>query len=204
LQIAQQQMQRWDAEIAGLSPERRAVAERHLDWDEEYFAAAPYWGGRAHNVGERPSTDKNVHWCAAFVNYCLHRAGYSHTGSAGAGSFIVRGRWRFRALTSPRQGCVAVVGRNAPAHVAFLWEFRGLPDNPGGDVENDGNVVIKLLGGNQSNRVRISNDARNLLAVKDSHGARSPYLWPEVGEGTCNVDVPTARSHFCYHAHPSV
>jgi uncharacterized protein (TIGR02594 family) len=203
MQIAEAQMQRWDAEIAGLPPERRAVAERHLDWDEEYFAAAPYWGGRVHNVGDRPSTDRSPHWCAAFVNYCLHRTGYSHTGSAGAGSFVARGRWRFQALTSPRRGCIAVVGGGSPAHVAFLWEFRGLPDDPRGDVENDRSVVVKLLGGNQSQRVKISNEGRNLLAATDSRGVRSPYLWPEIGEATCNVDVPTARPHFCYHVHAS-
>jgi uncharacterized protein (TIGR02594 family) len=157
-----------------------------------------------HNVGERPSTDKSPHWCAAFVNYCLHRAGYSHTGSAGAGSYKVPGRWRFRALSSPRRGCVAVVGGASPAHVAFLWDWSGLRDNPRGDVENGTNVTITLFGGNQSQRITIGDDPRNLLAATDSHGNRSPYLWPEIGEATCNIDVPTVRPHFCYHTHPSV
>lgn len=201
LQVAEQQKDRWDDATTGWTAAKRNRAEQHFDWDEEYFAAAPYWGGRVHPVGERPSTNRNPHWCAAFVNYCLHRAGYSHTGSAGAASFVGRGRWRFRALTSPRKGCVAVMGGTTGQHVAFLWNFSGLPDNPGGNVANGPGVTIQLLGGNQSNRVKISTDGRNMIAATDSRGVRSPYLWPEIGEATCNHDVPTARPHHCGHRH---
>lgn len=201
MQVAEAQRQRWNNEIGEwVDQTRRSRAERFLDWDEQYFAASPMWGGVVHSVGERPSTERNLHWCAAFVNYCLHRAGYSHTGSAGAGSFI-RPWWRFEALEEPRAGCVIVVGGTSPAHVAFLHSFSGLPSNPGGDVRNTRDVTIRLLGGNQSNRITISSDGRNLLAARGQNGVTSPYLWPHIGSPNCNVDVPTERPHYCRFIH---
>lgn len=202
LQVAENQRQRWNTEIASWGEGRRASdAEEYLDWDEAYFAAAPMWGGVTHAAGETPAAGRNMHWCAAFVNYCLHRAGYSHTGSAGAGSFIHANMWRFRALEEPRQGCVIVVGNTSPAHVAFLYDFRGLPSSPGGNVQNTASVTIRLLGGNQSDRITISSDRRNLLAARDSNGVTSPYLWPEVGAPNCNIDIPTERPHYCRFLH---
>lgn len=202
MQVAEAQRQRWNAEIADWADQsRRSDAEQYLDWDEQYFAASPMWGGVVHDPGETPRAGRNMHWCAAFVNYCLHRAGYSHTGSAGAGSFIQSHSWHFEALREPRQGCVVVVGRSSPAHVAFLYDFSGLPSDPGGNVRNTSSVTIRLLGGNQDDRITISNDRRNLLAARGRNGVRSPYLWPEVGPARCNIELPTERQHYCRHIH---
>lgn len=202
MQIAEAERQRWNTEIASWTDQGRARnAERFLDWDEAYFAAAPMWGGRVHEIGDTPREGRNLHWCAAFVNYCLHRAGYSHTGSAGAGSFVQSGSWAFQALEEPREGCVIVVGNASPAHVAFLQSFRGLPRNPGGDVQNTESVTIRLLGGNQSDRITISNDRRNLLSARGRNGVVSPYLWPEVGAPNCNISLPTEQAHYCRYIH---
>ncbi len=200
LQVAQSERQRWDTEIAGWGADRnRRRAETYLDWDEQYFAASPMWGGVVHDPGEMPSLDRNAHWCAAFVNYCLHRAGYSHTGSAGAGSFIQSNSWHFQALEEARQGCVIVVGNAGAAHVAFLDDPAGLPANPGGNVQNARGVW--LLGGNQSNRITRSLDHRNLLAARGRNGVTSPYLWPDIGPAVCNIELPTERAHYCRHIH---
>ena len=202
LQVAEAQRQRWNNEIATWADQSRASdAEQYLDWDEAYFAAAPMWGGVIHEVGDTPIAGRNLHWCAAFVNYCLHRAGYSHTGSAGAGSFIRSNTWHFQALKEPRQGCVVVVGNASPAHVAFLHDWRNLPGDPGGDVENTASVVIRLLGGNQSDRITISSDGRNLLSARGRNGVVSPYLWPEIGPPSCNIALPTEQPHHCRFIH---
>jgi uncharacterized protein (TIGR02594 family) len=203
IQVAQAERQRWDAEIAGWGADRdRRRAETYLDWDEQYFAASPMWGGVIHDPGETPNINRNPHWCAAFVNYCLHRAGYSHTGSAGAGSFIQFNSWHFRALEEPQRGCVIVVGNGgAAAHVAFLDEDGvGLPRSPGGNVENARRVW--LLGGNQSNRITRSNDGRDLLAARGRNGVTSPYLWPDIGPPNCNIELPTERAHSCSSVTP--
>ena len=83
-------------------------------------------------------------WCAAFVNWCLRQAGLSGSGRANARSFL--GAWNAMSLSEPSYGCVTVLSRPpnpAHGHVAFYGGRDG------------GNVV--LLGGNQSDRVKISN-----------------------------------------------
>ncbi|MEZ5584582.1 MAG: hypothetical protein R3F37_19080 [Candidatus Competibacteraceae bacterium] len=196
MQVAIAQQQRWNKEIATWTDKKRAKdAEQYLDWDEAYFAASPMWGAKIHAIGDTPAAGKNMHWCAAFVNYCLHRAGYSHTGSAGAGSFVQSSSWTFSALKEPRYGCVIVV----PGHVAFLNSTKGLPNNPGGDVEVSS---VSLLGGNQSDRIKVSTYKNKLLrSARGSNGVTSPYLWPEVGTPNCNIDLPTAQGHHCRHIH---
>ncbi len=161
--------------------------------DEDYFQATPKWGGTAHTLGTQ-RTRQNSHWCAAFVNYCLHTAGYSHTGSAGAASFARRG-WHFKALPEPKRGCVIVL--RDTSHVGFLDRWTDLPKNPRGDVRGSLRNGVYLLGGNQSNTICSKLYARDLVAARDRRGNRSPYLWPEVGSGNCNCDLPTARPHHC-------
>ena len=121
LQYAQSESNRWATMTASLDKKKSGKAEMYVDWDEMYFQASPYYGGKPHADGAIPGT-KNLDWCAAFANWCLHRAGYSHTGSAGAGSFLKDRYWRFDALEEPRQGCVVVP--NNGAHVTFLWSWR--------------------------------------------------------------------------------
>lgn len=158
--------------------------EEHTTMDEDYFAASPYWGGEVHARGARPKA--NSHWCAAFVNWCLHRAGYSHTGLASAKSFTKKSWWKFRALDKPKKGCVIVVERGNAGHVAFFWEQPKKGSK-------------KLLGGNQGQRITISGDGRKALKAKDSYGKESPYLWPERGTPTnCNHEPPTEHEHYCW------
>lgn len=175
------------------------INENDTEHNEGYFAATPYWGGSTHTLGEGPGI-RNRDWCAAFVNYCLHRAGYSHTGSAGAASFGNRGLWRFEALASPRRGCITLVGTESVAHVTFLDRWDNLPDAPDGNVSNWAGRGVYVLGGNQSASPTVcsKHETRStLFAFRGHGGVLSPYLWPHQGSATCNSDVPTARPHFC-------
>lgn len=177
------------------------VKESALSVDEDYFDASPYFGGKNQAKGAR--LKDNAHWCAAFVNFCLHTAGYSHCGAAGAKCFTWGSWWEFEVLPSPRRGCVIVVGSkeigedtSTGHHVGFLDTWNDLPDNPNGDVRYSSKRGLYLLGGNQSNTVQSNLEKRTMLAVRKG-GVKSPYLWPKVGSNTCNCDLPTAQGHFC-------
>ncbi|MDH3582543.1 MAG: TIGR02594 family protein, partial [Hyphomicrobiales bacterium] len=99
-------------------------------------------------------------WCSSFVNWCVSRTGLEGTNSARARSWEKWGR----KLTTPREGCIVVFSRPAggpkAGHVGFY----------AGETATQ----IKVLGGNQSNRVKESNYSRNRLIG---------YRWP--------ADVPT-------------
>jgi uncharacterized protein (TIGR02594 family) len=202
LQVAQAEKNRWDTAIAGMSASQQSIAEFHMSRDEQYFMASPYYGGRVKAPGVIPANNRRLDWCAAFANWCLHRAGYSHTGNAGANSFIVRRMWRFSALTEPRQGCVTVVGNGARgAHVAFLWDWSNLPSSPNGHVVISGSRRISILGGNQSQRITIKSERRRMMAARGHNGVTSPYLWPEHGEANCNHVPATQHGHYCGNIH---
>lgn len=108
---------------------------------QEYFAATQL-GPHVHD--ETP-------WCAAFVGFCLHSAGYASSGSAAARSYLDWGT----PLLSPRLGCVCIFSRppnRASGHVTF---YAG----PGHtDPES-----ISCLGGNQGNRVCVVDEPLNRL-----------------------------------------
>ncbi|MFY9223123.1 MAG: TIGR02594 family protein [Blastocatellia bacterium] len=84
--------------------------------------------------------DDEVPWCASFVNWTLKEAGIKGTGSAMARSFLNWGK-----PTEPKPGAVVVFSRgNNPSqgHVGFY-------------LGTEGNMV-KVLGGNQSDQVKVS------------------------------------------------
>jgi len=87
------------------------------------------------------ASDDETAWCSAFVSWCMKQAGKPGTRRANARSWL---QWGTR-LAEPRLGCVVIFRRgNNPAqgHVAFYLEQRG--------------AGILVLGGNQSNSVRVS------------------------------------------------
>ncbi len=182
----------------------KAIKEGDSQVDEGYFEACPYLGGEAWKHSEREKRYKeNRHWCSAFVNYCLHTAGYSHTGSAGAFSFKQTKRWRFEALSEPTRGCVIVMEHNEDGfdHVAFLDEVGDLPSNPNGDINSKDYSGFRLLGGNQGggtvNSVKFGN--WTFFAAEDQNGNKSPYLFPLTGsdEANCNVELDSGGAHYC-------
>lgn len=87
-------------------------------------------------------------WCSAFMNWCVEHAGYAGTNSAWALNWQ---HWGQEA--DARRGVIAVFKRfvtingqrHTFGHVGFYL---------GADPDRDGHVLI--LGGNQSNRVKVS------------------------------------------------
>lgn len=202
IRVARQEMLRWDQLRNDISARQGRRTEEHTNMDEGYFAASPRWGNVTHRIGEGPGR-QNRDWCASFVNYCLHRAGFSHTGSAGAGSFAKNNLWSFDALEEPRVGCIIVLGERPGSHVGFLANTRSLPTNPRGDVtlRELPPAGVMMLGGNQSQRVCEKRYRRSLLSARGANGVVSPYFWPLQGGANCNLSLPTARAHGCNYAH---
>ncbi|MCZ6662021.1 MAG: TIGR02594 family protein [Actinobacteria bacterium] len=81
-------------------------------------------------------------WCSSFVNWCITQADLRGTDRANARSWLSWGV----PLSQPKQGAVAVFWRGksndgVPGHVGFYLEDSG--------------SAVKLLGGNQGDRVSI-------------------------------------------------
>lgn len=97
-------------------------------------------------------------WCSSFANWCMQQVGITGTNSAWAAGWLNWGQ-----STNARSGAVAVVydPQHAPTnsgnHVAFL-------------VEETGSAFV-LLGGNQSNQVKISHYSKSRWQLKG-------YRWP--------------------------
>jgi len=102
------------------------------------------------------ATSDEVAWCAAFANFVTDTAGYPGTHEANARSFL---NWGV-SIDKPILGCIVVLKRGSDplqGHVTFC-------DHP--DISNG---IIRCLGGNQSNEVKISR-----FSVSDVLGYRSP------------------------------
>ena len=103
--------------------------------------------------------DDDIAWCAAFANWNLVKAGYKGTGKANAQSFLHDKN--FIKLAEPRLGCIVVLKRGTEpwmGHVGFWLDMH--------------KKYIRLLGGNQSNRVGINN-------YKDDNDTVMGYFWPK-------------------------
>ncbi len=104
---------------------------------------------RSTNLGAPLSSQDETSWCSAFANWCVERAGFEGTDSAWARSWL---HWGRGAGAEPPIGAIVVLERppdpNA-GHVGFLVERP----NPGLPREEQ---VVVLLGGNQSDSVRVS------------------------------------------------
>lgn len=95
-------------------------------------------------------------WCAAFVNWCIRKAGFKGHQTGLAGPWISYGR-----AVAPTYGCIVVtqpLSAGASGHIGFLHAL---------DERN-----AWLLSGNSANRVRISAYSRSKLA------AGQCFRWP--------------------------
>lgn len=120
------------------------------------------YAGSAHNpriVMYHATTDGGAHpdetaWCSSFVNYCVEQAGLNGTDNKWAMSWHDSG-WGTDVTGDPRDGDIAVFRRRSGSsggkvlggHVGF---WTGASDGK-----------IRLLGGNQSDSVRISEYPEN-------------------------------------------
>lgn len=87
----------------------------------------------------------SVPWCSSFVCWVMEQAGYRSTRSARARSWLKYGR----KIDKPVYGCIVVFWRkhvsSESGHVAFYVSDCPTQDN-----------CISVLGGNQSDQVKIS------------------------------------------------
>ena len=87
-----------------------------------------------------------VPWCSSFVNWVMQQAGYKPTGSAQAIKWADWGR----KIDQPCKGCIAVWHwGSGKGHVGFVVGKRG--------------SKLLVLGGNQSDQVKVSEYSTNKL-----------------------------------------
>lgn len=94
------------------------------------------------------ASNDEVPWCSSFTNWVMQEAGYNGTQSKAARSWL---SWNESYSTKPRYGAITVLWRGTPnspnGHVGFLLEWD--------------DKYVWLLGGNQSNSVKISKYPRS-------------------------------------------
>jgi uncharacterized protein (TIGR02594 family) len=102
-------------------------------------------------------SDDDIAWCSAFANWIMMEADLPGTGKPNAQSFLHSSN--FIKIDEPRLGCIVVLKRgNEPwmGHVGFYLDHH--------------KGYIRLLGGNQANRVGINNYGTDKVMA---------YLWPK-------------------------
>jgi uncharacterized protein (TIGR02594 family) len=104
-------------------------------------------------IGQKWVTDDETAWCAAFVNWCLLKAGKVGTNSLSAKSFLNYGT----ATKNPNIGDIVVlwrISKESPyGHVGFFIKETA--------------ALIYILGGNQSDEVNIrAFDKAQLLSYR--------------------------------------
>ena len=113
-----------------------------------------------HQETSLKAMDDETSWCSSFIGWCFKESGIEGTNKANARSWLSWGR----ELKEPTAGCVVVLWRETKTswkgHVAF---YVG---------ETDDHYL--LLGGNQSNKVKVSKYPKYRLL-----GFRWPKTKPE-------------------------
>lgn len=141
--------------VAGGFPAPAAPGARPLDVARAELAlGVAELPGAAHNprillyhaTTTLAARDDETAWCSSFVNYCVEQAGLRGTRSAGARSWHDRG-WGQDVTAAPEPGDIAVFGRTGggarpgSGHVGFWLADAG--------------THVRLLGGNQGNRISV-------------------------------------------------
>lgn len=107
---------------------------------------------RSTNLDSVSAESDETPWCSAFVNWCVEQSNYEGTDSAWARSWLKWGQ----ELDKPVKGCIAVFKRPpnpSSGHVAFYVSQT--------------DTHIKVLGGNQSNSVSVTDyPADRLLSYR--------------------------------------
>lgn len=108
-----------------------------------------------HKETSLKASDDETPWCAAFVNWCMKKAGVKGTNSAMARSFLSWGK----ITDTPRAGDIVILKRGTSAvtgHVGFVYE-----------TPSKLNPFVKVLGGNQNNQVCVAKYLRaNVLGYR--------------------------------------
>lgn len=172
-----------------MTPEHYEIAKKHI-------GLAEFKGKGRHNaeiiefsksLGHSWVKTDEVPWCAAFVGACLEEAGIKSTKKLNARSYL---KWGKRIWGKPKIGDVVIFKRgnsNWQGHVAFY----------AGETKNH----IKCLGGNQSNKVKISLYSKSkLLGIRR---AELPVAPPDIeieGNEIGEEELEQAGSRTIKHA----
>jgi uncharacterized protein (TIGR02594 family) len=108
----------------------------------------------------RATTDETA-WCSSFVNWSLQQAGVGGTNSAAAASWLNWGQ-----MSPARAGAITVIYNQGAARSSL-----SVSGNHVGFLIQETATHYRLLGGNQSNRVRISSYPKSSWRLKG-------YRWP--------------------------
>ena len=124
-----------------------AIAKRELGTEEIIGGSNSRIEEYLRTTGK--NTTDETPWCSAFVNWVMSQAGYKGTNSALARSWADWGD----PVAPGTLGSIVVFTRGKGGHVGFCVGYDSRTGN------------IKLLGGNQSDKVRISNYSnRNVIS----------------------------------------
>ena len=127
------------------------VVARREAWDGVHEIPGPANSARVldyHAATTLRATQDSVPWCAAFVCWSLHEAGYLSTRSAAARSFLA---WGFE-IDTPAHGAVVVLSRGSNAPPASV---RDAPGHVGFLVGRPRQDEVLVLGGNQDDAVNV-------------------------------------------------
>lgn len=129
-------------------------AQAYLGTNENNTHDAAVLSAFIHNAAGIDINPAKTAWCAAFVDAVLHSAGSKGTGKLNARSYETWGK----AVTAPQVGDIVVFSRGGASsgkgHVGF---YAG--------KNSDG--TIRVLGGNQSDSVKVSNfSTDNVLSYR--------------------------------------
>jgi uncharacterized protein (TIGR02594 family) len=127
-------------QVAEPEPEWLTIARKELGTSEISGAKDNPRIVEYHATTGLSASDDETPWCSSFVNWCMDRAGINGTDSAMARSWLKWGH----GIVQPKPGAITVFtrGQYPAGHVAFYLSTDG--DN------------IRVLGGNQGNKVSIA------------------------------------------------
>ena len=108
------------------------------------------------------ATADEISWCSSFVNWCVFKSGRRGTNSAAARSWLDYGT----VVETPQEGDILIFKRGSDPKSGHVGFYTG---------ENE--LYYKVLGGNQSNQVKIS-----LYKKADLLGIRRPCKSFEAAE----------------------
>jgi len=131
-----------------MKPKWLEIAEKEIGVTEKAGPANNQRIVQYHSTTTLKATQDSVPWCSSFVSWCITQAGLKGTNSAAAISWLNWG-----VPTEPKEGAVTIIrqkqkgtdkatGSSSGNHVAFFKKIEG--------------GRIFLLGGNQSDQVKVS------------------------------------------------
>lgn len=109
-----------------------------------------------HSATSLKATSDETAWCSSFVNWCLKSAGVAGTNSAAAASWVNWGQ-----PCSPQYGCIIVIYKANAANSSLTTS-----GNHVGFLIKDDSTHYKILGGNQSDQVKVSQFPKSSWQLK--------------------------------------